>query len=151
MDRRTFVRRLPIVSASAAGISRGTLTGVLTTAVSACGGFHYVTGMDADDRITIPTSAFAASDYALVESVRSPLPLYVHRHGPGEFSAVLAECTHRGCQPDPAGDRLVCPCHGSEFTTRGEVIEGPADRSLPRFDVTASEETITIWWSRRTG
>lgn len=46
----------------------------------------------------------------------------------GELFAVSAICTHMGCtvhwnQAEASWD---CPCHGSRFTQKGEVIEGPA-------------------------
>ncbi len=45
------------------------------------------------------------------------------------FSAV---CTHEGCTVAPAGEKLLCPCHGSEFdATTGKVLRGPAPAPLP--------------------
>jgi len=63
--------------------------------------------------------------------------------------ALLARCTHRGCQPEPVGDRLVCPCHGSEFDLRGSVLEGPADRPLTRYDVAVDGDDLVILTDRR--
>ncbi len=71
-------------------------------------------------------------------------PIYVHRTAQGSYSAVLAECTHRRCIPEPAGDRLVCPCHGSEFTLAGTVLEGPAERDLPTFGVEVRGPLLVI-------
>jgi len=42
-----------------------------------------------------------------------------------------AHCTHLGCKIDKSeGNRLVCPCHGSEYNLQGEVIKGPAYKNL---------------------
>ncbi|RIJ49357.1 Rieske (2Fe-2S) protein [Maribellus luteus] len=42
-----------------------------------------------------------------------------------------AHCTHLGCKIDKTeGDRLVCPCHGSEYDLQGNVIKGPAYKNL---------------------
>lgn len=48
------------------------------------------------------------------------------------FYALDLACTHLGCtvRVTPAG--LVCPCHGSSFDRRGNVLKGPADRPLAR-------------------
>lgn len=43
-------------------------------------------------------------------------------------------CTHLGCQPtwDPQKRNLICPCHGSRFDLKGNVLRGPATRPLSR-------------------
>lgn len=42
-----------------------------------------------------------------------------------------AHCTHLGCKIDKwENDRLVCPCHGSEYDLQGGVIKGPAYKNL---------------------
>jgi Rieske Fe-S protein len=75
-------------------------------------------------------------------------PVYVHRAASGEIVALLAQCTHNGCQPSPVADRLVCPCHGSEFSLEGTVLQGPADRPLTRYEVTESDGDVTVWLDR---
>jgi Rieske Fe-S protein len=60
-------------------------------------------------------------------------PVYVLTVGVGAFVAVSPICTHRGCTVDVAGEALVCPCHGSTYDRNGDVLEGPAERSLQRF------------------
>ncbi|MGI9628609.1 MAG: ubiquinol-cytochrome c reductase iron-sulfur subunit [Longimicrobiales bacterium] len=140
VTRRTFVKRLPVLGAAAS-----------LAASSGCASLRYAIPREDGDRIAVGRAEFDTGDYVLVETTRSSRPLYVHRGEDGDFTAVLAECTHRQCQPEPQGDRLACPCHGSEFSHSGEVLQGPADRSLPRFEVEATADTVTVWWSRRTG
>ena len=51
----------------------------------------------------------------------------------GETNVLSSHCTHLGCIIDETiGDRLVCPCHGSEYDLEGNVIRGPAYKSLER-------------------
>ncbi|HCA84482.1 MAG TPA: FAD-dependent oxidoreductase [Streptomyces sp.] len=61
----------------------------------------------------------------------------VYRDEEGTAHGVSARCTHMGCLVSfNAGERAwECPCHGSRFAVDGEVIEGPANRPLPRRDV----------------
>ncbi len=49
-------------------------------------------------------------------------------------------CTHLGCLYKWVGtnNRFECPCHGSKFQANGLYIEGPAPRSLDRFELTAT-------------
>jgi cytochrome b6-f complex iron-sulfur subunit len=55
----------------------------------------------------------------------------------GGVYAVSAVCTHLGCITRYLSDEkyIACPCHGSRFDLEGNVIHGPAPRSLPWLDV----------------
>lgn len=42
-----------------------------------------------------------------------------------------SSCPHLGCRINRAEDgELVCPCHGSRFNAKGEVVRGPARHNL---------------------
>jgi len=86
---------------------------------------------------------------AFVQTADMPRPVYVRRLDSGELVALLASCTHQGCQPEPVADRLVCPCHGSEFSFEGVVMQGPAERPLTRYEVTEEGSDIVVWLQRR--
>ena len=51
--------------------------------------------------------------------------------------AVHAKCTHLGCTPTWFKDEGVfkCPCHGSQFDSKGVNFAGPAPRPLDRFRI----------------
>jgi cytochrome b6-f complex iron-sulfur subunit len=76
-------------------------------------------------------------------------------HAEGRFYLVRTEegllavhkvCTHLDCLLgwDEQNGRYLCPCHGSQFAPDGQVLSGPAERSLNRFVVrlTTDEEAL---------
>lgn len=63
-----------------------------------------------------------------------------------EVVALSAICTHAGCSMDfnASQQQLDCPCHGSQFSTDGQVVRGPAGRALRVYSVTLVSNMITV-------
>ena len=66
---------------------------------------------------------------------------YLVRLEDGGFLSIYRRCTHLGCAVpfDQGSGQFVCPCHGSEFTSDGEVLNPPAPRPLDLFALTINE------------
>ena len=136
MERRDFVRSLPVVATGVVVAGAGlSLTG--------CAGVPYVVPRSGPRGLTIPASSLSAPG-VFVQAAGMDRPLFLSRAESGEPVAVLASCTHQGCQPEPLGGRLVCPCHGSEFEFSGTVLAGPAQRPLTRFEVVVEGDSFIV-------
>jgi Rieske Fe-S protein len=79
-----------------------------------------------------------------VRTAGEPGLIYVLATEDGDFAAVSPICTHQGCTVDVTGTHLVCPCHGSTYDRTGQVVRGPAPRSLARYAVSADPDGLTI-------
>ncbi len=62
----------------------------------------------------------------------------------GSYAVVSPICTHQGCTVGVEREYLVCPCHGSTYQRDGQVIKGPAPRSLRRFPARMNEGLLEI-------
>jgi nucleotide-binding universal stress UspA family protein/nitrite reductase/ring-hydroxylating ferredoxin subunit len=76
-------------------------------------------------------SELAPGDGGIIERAGEKLAAYVDPGG--ELHVMSAKCTHLGCTVawNPGPKTFDCPCHGSRFGPTGEVVNGPAARSLP--------------------
>ena len=69
----------------------------------------------------------------------------VARTAQSTFVALTAICTHEGCTVSGfANPVYVCPCHGSQFSTSGSVVQGPASSPLKQFPTTFANNIVTV-------
>lgn len=125
MKRREFV-----------GMSAALL---LMTATAGCAGVVATRVRPTDGAVTVnladhPRLNEAGGSLALQVEDGGP-SIYVLALGDEEYAALSPICTHLGCTVDLQGERLVCPCHGSTYDRRGEVLRGPAEAPLASYPV----------------
>jgi cytochrome b6-f complex iron-sulfur subunit len=66
------------------------------------------------------------------------------KEGKDSYLASLLKCTHQGCSLNVGGGVYTCPCHGAEFSTSGQVLEGPAQTNLTTYKTTIENENIIV-------
>lgn len=71
----------------------------------------------------------------------------VVKDGDGSYWAALYQkCVHLGCTVPFRNDcdSFKCPCHGSHYNVDGGYIDGPAPRSLDRFEISFQGDDVVV-------
>lgn len=145
MKRRRFVKT------SCCALPALLLVG--TASLSGCVSLHYAAARRYGTGWVVARSEFShdkkdRTEYratVLIQNEGMDFPIAVHRKDEHTFTAVLMRCTHRGCELDVGGGILTCPCHGSEFTMEGRVLEGPAEDDLTAFKTDTDTEHVYVY------
>ena len=55
-------------------------------------------------------------------------------------------CTHQQCTVEhkAGSDKIECPCHGSIYDLEGNVLKGPAETALHRFETSLEDGRVVI-------
>ena len=106
-----------------------------------------VSGSFANGAVTLTVDAASplanVGGAALVQS--SAGNFLVSRTAQDTFVALTAICTHEQCTVTGfQSAHYVCPCHGSQYSTTGQVTMGPATRALQQFATRFTAPTLTI-------
>ena len=143
-NRREFCHALTIISAaslmqacSGNSASNGGDAPQLSTVNGTVTGSLVTVNIDASSPLN------AAGGAALVNTARGAI--LVARTGQTTFTALNATCTHEGCTVSGyQSGTFVCPCHGSQFSTSGGVVQGPATRALTSYPTSFASPVLTI-------
>lgn len=146
MDRKHFIK----------------LTGITCLAASAptmffgCSSVYHINiPVTSNNQLIVPKTEFVEivketehlRRFIVVNAANLKFPIALYRTSENDFNALWMECTHKHCEVNPRDEILVCPCHGSEFTTSGNVTSGPAELDLKTFEVTTNNENVIIYLS----
>lgn len=143
MDRRKFIRQSCLTCLAglpALGLLQGCSTG------------RYLKGTIKEDYMLVNENDFLLDKknpnkyrpYIIVENEMLKFPICIYRFSSTDYEALWLECTHQGAELQVFGDKLQCPAHGSEFSNRGAVQNGPASRELRKFPVTLEGKQLKI-------
>ena len=105
---------------------------------------NHVLAIKKADFITLKKGKTSYEKWVLIKTEKLPFPVGVFRFEEDEYSALYLECTHQGCEVTPQGEVLHCPCHGSEFSNIGKVLQSPAETPLKTFEVKTDETNLYI-------
>ena len=140
MERKEFVKTCGFAC----------LGGLLFTSIlEGCTGTKIISGDVSNSDLVVPLSSFLTKDnsyrkYIIVHNDKLAYPVCVYRFNENDYSALFMRCTHQGAELQVFGDKLQCPAHGSEFSDRGIVENGPAETNLRTFPVTIQNNQINI-------
>ena len=82
--------------------------------------------------------------FVLVKNEKLEFPICIYKFDEGGYKALYLQCTHQGCEVHPYNDYLVCPCHGSEFSNTGKVLQAPAETNLKEFEISEEGDHLII-------
>jgi len=146
--RREFCAKACYASLAATGI-----------VVSACGGSP--TSPSGGSAPTLPTVAGSVAGRTVAITVNSASPLatvgnaamvqtslgtfLVARVAQDTFTALTAVCTHEAQTVTGfANGHYVCNVHGSQFSTNGAVLAGPANASLRQYAASFATDVVSF-------
>jgi len=143
MYRKDFIKSCGFACMGGLGIS---------ALLQSCGPNKLMAGKISGDDLVIPVSNFQTENgrqkgykkYLVFEHEMLLYPICVYRFSETEYSALWMRCTHQGTELQVFGDTLQCPAHGSEFTNKGNVHNGPAENPLRSFPVRIENNQLKI-------
>ena len=143
MNRKDF-----FINSCAACLSATALSGLL----SSCKSTQYISGRLNSDGVLLNTDEFKINrkgkttyrSFIIIRNESLQYPICVYRFNDNEYSALWMRCTHQGTELQASGDFLHCTAHGSEFSNKGKVTNGPADKDLRTFPVAVNKNELFI-------
>lgn len=133
MNRSEFIKNLGLSSGALMAVyCMGTLTSCSSskddptptpTPGTGTGKVNFTLDLAGADKALATPGAFLIKDNIIIANAKSG------------YVALSKACTHQGTAVayEAANDRMHCPNHGSNFTTAGAVINGPAAAPLKAY------------------
>ena len=124
-----------------------------TSILQSCSTLYYANYSNDSNRWIVQKSEFLIEDkeksknrdFVLIKPENSDFPICIYKIHNNQYIASLLRCTHRGCELNVGGGIYSCPCHGSEFSVEGNVLEGPANQELKIYRTESDHEKIYVF------
>ena len=136
MDRKEFLTLL----------GAGTVTFVCSSFLESCNPLDQITSPPTNVDFTLDLNAPANSALKTIGGYIYSDNIIVARVADGSYVAVSSICTHQGSTVayQLNGNEFHCPSHGSNFSTTGSVINGPAANSLMTYKTSLSGSMLRV-------
>ena len=143
MNRKSFLKSCGYGCLGTAGMA---------ALLQSCTASKQLGGTIEGDDLVVPAAAFETRNkgqvfykkYIVVQNEILQYPVCIYRFHENEYSALWMRCSHQGTELQVFGDRLQCHANGSEFSSRGEVQNGPADSKLRSFPIVIENNRLRI-------
>ena len=100
------------------------------------------TGPTKDFTVDVSSGSLATNGGFMVSN-----GVIIARTNTGTFLAVAAACTHQGTNINynASGNNFVCPNHGAQFDSTGNVTQGPASTNLTQYNTTLTGTSLRVF------
>lgn len=117
---------------------------VAASSLSSCATLPVYKTAIANNKVTVPVSLFAQSDFQVIQPKDLFYNIGLRKEKDGTYTALLLRCTHADNQLISTGNGFKCNLHGSTFDKEGQVTQGPAERSLKKYQTEIISDQIII-------
>ena len=141
INRRDFIKRSTGVIGAASMVSAASHIGCVPSTAPA------VRAELSENKIAFNTAISELSkigDGVKLENDALEYPILLIKKSDSAFVAVSTECMHLGCQVRMQRTVLRCPCHGSAYNLDGDVLNGPTEHPLRRYNIRMKDNIAEI-------
>jgi len=120
-------------------------SGYFLSALNGCSPAYQVIKTEVvNDTVQIPLASFAQSNFQFVRPKGWYYDIAVEKKNESLYESLLMQCTHHQNQLVPTGNGYFCNLHGSQFDKEGNVIKGPAENKLKKYNTTIEQDKLII-------
>ncbi|MFB6341138.1 ubiquinol-cytochrome c reductase iron-sulfur subunit [Saccharicrinis sp. FJH62] len=137
MERKEFIKKLTI---------GGSVLFASPLLFNACTEDNGMVDNHTSNDIVIDLNDAAYSELSTVGGFAYKDNIIIFRTGTDTYMALSKLCTHQQCTVsyNHSSGTIPCPCHGSIYSTSGEVLNGPATQALKQYTVTKDGNTLIL-------